>query len=98
MSKLKAFHDRIIMKQLEDQEKMLGGIIVPDTGKERSNFFEILEVGPGKYNEFTGILMPMQAKIGDKVVVPKALVRQVMVDGEEYWITREVEIEAIIID
>ncbi len=98
MSKLIALHDRVILKQLEDQEKVVGGIIIPDTGKERSNFFEIIAVGPGKINEFTGTIMAMQSKIGDKVVVPKAVVRQILLDGDEYWVTREIEIEAVIND
>lgn len=98
MSKLEALHDRIILKQIEEQEKFVGGIIIPDTGKERSNFFEVIAVGPGKFNEFTGNVIPMTISIGDKVVVPKGLVRQIMLDGIEYWVTREVEVEAVLKD
>lgn len=98
MSKLVATHDRIILKSIEAGEKMLGGIIIPDAGKERSNFFEVVDVGPGKINEFTGNRMEMSVMVGDIVAVPKGLVRQIMVDGDEYFVVREVEVEAILKD
>lgn len=96
MEVLEGLHDKIILKPIEQREQFVGGIVVPDAGRERSNFFEIVHVGPGKFNEFTNQLIPMQLKVGDKVVVPKAIARQVMLDGEEYYITREVEVEAIL--
>jgi chaperonin GroES len=98
MSHLSALHDRIILKQIEETEQFVGGIIIPDAGKERSNFFEVIEVGPGRFNEFTGNVIPMTLKVGDKVIVPKAVVRQVVVDGVEYFVTREVEVEAVLND
>lgn len=98
MSKLVALHDRIVLKPIEETEKFIGGIIVPDAGKERSNFFEVIDVGPGRFNEFTGHRIPMEIMVGDTVVVPKAVVRQIMVDGIEYFVTREVEVEAILKD
>lgn len=98
MAHLLGAHDRIILKKVEDTEKMQGGIIIPDTGKERSNVFDVVEVGPGKINEFTNTRIPMDVKVGDRVVVPKAVVRQILIDNEEYWVTREVEVEAFIIE
>lgn len=96
MSKLLALHDRIILKQIEETEKLIGGIVIPDTGRERSNFFEVVEVGPGRFNEYTGNLIPMTVTVGDHVVVPKGVVRQILVDGIEYYVTREVEVEALL--
>lgn len=98
MPNLIATHDRIILKNIESSEKVMGGIIIPDTGKERSNFFEVVDVGPGKINEFTGNRMEMTIFVGDIVAVPKGLVRQIMVEGDEYFVVREVEVEAILKD
>lgn len=96
MSELKAVHDKVILKQVEDSTKTIGGIIIPDTGKERSNFFEVVDVGPGMFNPHNGDRYPMEASIGDIVIIPKAVVTQIVVDGEEYYISREVEIQAIL--
>lgn len=96
MSTLVALHDKVVLKKIEAEDQMVGGIIIPDTGKERSNYFEVVSVGEGMYNPHMGNYYPMNVAVGDTVVVPKAVVTQVMVDGDEYYICREVEILSII--
>lgn len=98
MSKLEALHDKVVLKKVENQNREAGGIIIPDTGKERSNFFTVVSVGKGMYDPNTGKFYPMTVVEGDMVVVPKAVVTQVILDDEEYYICREVEILSIIKD
>jgi chaperonin GroES len=99
MSTLVALHDKVILQKIEEvADQMIGGIIVPDTGKEKSNYFKVVSVGPGMYDPNTGKSFPMYTQEGDTVVVPKAVVTQIMVDGDEYYVCREVEILTIIKD
>jgi chaperonin GroES len=93
---LEALHDKVVLKKVENEDKIVGGIIIPDTGKEKSNHFEVVSVGPGMYNPHNGRYYPMEVKVGDTVIVPKAVVTQVIVDGEEYYICREVEILSVV--
>jgi len=93
---LEALHDKVVLKKVENEDKIVGGIIIPDTGKEKSNHFEVVSVGPGMYNPHNGHYYPMEVVVGDTVIVPKAVVTQVIVDGEEYYICREVEILSVI--
>lgn len=96
MEGLVAVHDKILLRKLEDGDRMVGGIIIPDTGKERSNFFEVIDHGKGMYNPHMGNYYPMEVMVGDIVVVPKAVVTQIIVEGEEYYVCREVEVLAIV--
>jgi chaperonin GroES len=99
MSTLVALHDKVILKKVEEEaNQMVGGIIVPDTGKEKSNYFTVVSVGVGMYDPNTGKSFPMYTKEGDTVIVPKAVVTQIIVDGDEYYVCREVEILSIIKD
>jgi chaperonin GroES len=98
MSTLVALHDKVILKKIESEDRIEGGIIIPDTGKERSNLFEVVNVGPGMYNQYLGNYIPMEVQVGDQVIVPKAVVTQVINDGDEYYICREVEIQSVIKD
>jgi chaperonin GroES len=98
MSTLVALHDKVVLKKIDAEDKMVGGIIVPDTGKEKSNYFEVLDHGEGMYNPHMGNYYPMKVKVGDVVIVPKAVVTQIIVDQEEYYVCREVEILSIIKD
>lgn len=91
-----ALHDKVILKKIEDEDKIVGGIIIPDTGKEKSNYFEVIDIGPGMYNPHNGKYYPMETSVGDIVIVPKAVVTQIIVDGDEYYVCREVEILSII--
>jgi chaperonin GroES len=98
MSKLVALHDKVVLRKIDAEDKMIGGIIVPDTGKEKSNYFEVVDRGEGMYNPHMGNYYPMKVEVGDTVIVPKAVVTQIMVDQEEYYVCREVEILSIIKD
>lgn len=98
MSMLEALHDKVVLKKIESEDKMAGGIIIPDAGKERSNFFKVVSVGQGMYDPNTGKYFPMTVERGDTVVVPKAVVTQIILDEEEYYVCREVEILSIVIE
>lgn len=92
--KLKPLADRIIIKPMAAEEKTRGGIIVPDTAKEKPVIGEVISVGPGKRSE-DGKLIPMEVKAGDKVLYGKYSGTEVTVEGEEYLIMRESDIFAI---
>lgn len=98
MSTLVALHDKVVLKKIETENQVVGGIIVPDLGSEKSNYFKVVSVGEGMFNPHRGDYYPMNVKEGDTVVVPKAVVTQVVVDGDEYYVCREVEILSVIKD
>ena len=99
MRKVVALHDKVVLRKIEDEDKVVGGIIIPDTGKEKSNYFEVVDVGPGMYNpHILGNRYPMETMVGDIVIIPKAVVTQVIVDGYEYYVCREVDILTVIKD
>jgi chaperonin GroES len=98
MKKVLALHDKVLLQKSEEGDKVDGGIIIPDNGRERSNFFTVVGVGEGMYNPHIGNYYPMKVQEGDTVVVPKAVVTEVQVDGETFYICREVEILLIIKD
>jgi chaperonin GroES len=98
MSTVIALHDKVVLKKIEVNDQMIGGIIVPDMGAEKSNYFEVVSVGEGMYNPHKGDFYPMNVKPGDTVVVPKAVVTQILVNGDEYYVCREVEILSLIKD
>lgn len=93
--RLRAKHDKIILKPV-DKEEIHGGIIIPDTGKEKSNLYEVIDVGPGRVNEFSPTMarIPMECVVGEIISVKKAVVTIVEIDGVEFGICREVELEA----
>jgi chaperonin GroES len=93
--KLTPLHDRVIVKPFEAQEVTKGGIIIPDTAKEKPMQGEIIAVGNGKIAD-DGKLIAMQVKPKDKVLYGKYSGTEVNVDGEEYLIMRESDIFAII--
>lgn len=92
--KLKPLADHIIVKPLIKEEVTKGGIVLPDTAKEKPQEGEVLAVGPGKYED--GKLQPMSVKVGDKVLFTKYAPTEVKVDGEELYILREDDVLAII--
>jgi len=98
MSKLVALHDKVVLKKIDSEDQMVGGIIIPDTGKEKSNYFQVVSVGGGMFNTNMGNYIPMELKEGDVVIVPKAVVTQVIVDQEDFYVCREVEILTVIKD
>jgi chaperonin GroES len=92
---LKPLGDRVIVKPMEAEEKTKGGIILPDTAKEKPIEGTIVAAGPGKTSE-DGTVVKMEVKVGDKVLYGKYSGTEVSVEGEEYLIMRESDIFAII--
>ena len=93
--KLKPLADRILVKAAPAEEKTASGIIIPDTAKEKPMQGEIIAVGKGKTTE-DGKLIPLELKVGDKVLYGKYSGTEVTIDGEEYLIMREADVYAII--
>ena len=92
--KMKPLADRVVIKPSPAEEKSKGGIILPDTAKEKPVVGEVVAVGPGKVGD-DGKKIPMEIKVGDKVLYGKYSGTEVTVDGEEYLIMREADIFAI---
>ena len=93
--KIRPLQDRILVKRLEEQEVKKGGIIIPDTAKEKPQEGEVVAVGPGKMGE-DGKRQPMEVKKGDKILFGKYSGSEVKIEDEEYLIIREEEILGII--
>ena len=92
--KFRPLHDRVLIKVLESEEKTSGGIIIPDTAKEKPQEGEVVAVGPGATNE-AGKLAPMDVKVGDVVLFGKWSGTEVKIDGKEYSIMKESDIMGI---
>ncbi|HMB32192.1 MAG TPA: co-chaperone GroES [Desulfohalobiaceae bacterium] len=92
---LKPLHDRVLVKRLEEEEKTRGGIIIPDTAKEKPIRGEIIAVGPGKMSD-EGKRIEMSVKTGDKVMFNKYAGTEIKIEGEEHLVMREDDIVAII--
>jgi chaperonin GroES len=88
-------HDRVLVKRLEVEEEVRGGIIIPDTAKEKPQEAEVEAVGPGKLQK-DGKRQPMDVKAGDKVLVGKYSGSDIKIDGDNYVILREDEILGVI--
>ena len=88
-------HDRVLVKRLEGEEKTKGGIIIPDTAKEKPQEGEIISVGPGGRDE-SGKLTPLDGKAGDKVLFGKWSGTEVKIDGKDLLIMKESDILGII--
>jgi chaperonin GroES len=93
--RFKPLGDRILLKQLEAKEQTKGGIVLPDTAKEKPQEGEIIAVGEGKKNP-EGRVVPLSLKIGDKVLYGKYSGTEVAIDGEDYLIIREEDVLGII--
>ena len=93
--KVRPLHDRIIVQRLEEEEQQVGGIIIPDTAKEKPQQGKIVAVGKGKVKEDGGIL-PMDVKDGDTILFGKYSGQEIKLDGEEYLIMREEEVLGVI--
>lgn len=91
---LKPLADRVVVKLVSAEEKTQGGIVLPDTAKEKPQEAEVVAVGPGKLLD-NGSRQPMEVKVGDKVIIAKFSGTEVKYDGEEYLILRESDILAI---
>ena len=93
--KLRPLGDRIVVKPLEAEEKTKGGIILPDTAKEKPQEGKVVAVGKGKLDE-SGKAMPMEVKVGDKILYGKYAGNEVTIDEEEYMILREDDVLAVV--
>jgi len=94
MASLKPLADRVVIKPSVAEEKTKGGIIVPDTAKEKPVWGEVISVGPGRVSD-DGKTIPMQVKAGDKVLYGKYSGTEITLEGEEYLIMRESDIFAL---
>jgi chaperonin GroES len=92
---LKPLADRVVLKKLEAEEKTSGGIVLPDTAKEKPQQGEILAVGPGRVDD-KGNRTALEVKVGDKVLFAKYSGTEVKIDGTEYLIIQEKDILAIV--
>jgi chaperonin GroES len=88
-------HDRVVVKRIEAEEKTIGGIIIPDTAKEKPQQGEVFAVGPGGRDE-TGKLIPIDLKVGDRVLFGKWSGTEVKLDGIEYLIMKESDIMGVL--
>ena len=88
-------HDRVVVRRLEEKETAKGGIIIPDTAKEKPQEGEVIAVGEGKYKE-DGTRQTLDVKAGDRILFGKYSGSEIKLDGEEYLIMREDEILGII--
>jgi len=95
MTKIQPLHDRVIVKRIEEGEQVRGGIIIPDSAKEKPQEGEVIAVGAGKYKE-DGSRQALDVKVGDRILFGKYGGSEIKLDGEELLIVREDEILGII--
>ena len=93
--KFRPLHDRVVVRRLEQEEKTAGGIIIPDTAKEKPQEGEVVAVGPGARDE-QGKLQPLDVKTGDRVLFGKWSGTEVKLDGEELIIMKESDVMGVI--
>jgi chaperonin GroES len=94
-AKLTPLHDRILVRRVEEQESVRGGIIIPDSAKEKPQEGEVIAVGKGKSND-EGKVFPLDVKAGDRILFGKYSGTEVKIDGEELIIMREEEVLGIL--
>lgn len=88
-------NDRVLIKPIDEGEQMYGNIVIPDMGKEKPEMGEVVAVGPGRSTEF-GKYMPVNAKVGSIVLVPKIGTLKIDFEGQEYYIVQDREILATV--
>lgn len=93
--KIRPLQDRVIVRRLEEEEKTKGGIIIPDTAKEKPQEGKVIAVGKGKVTE-EGKVIPLDVKVGDKILFGKYSGSEIKIGGEEHLIMREEDILGII--
>ena len=93
--KIRPLQDRVIVKRIEEEEKTKGGIIIPDTAKEKPQEGKVIAVGKGKVND-DGKLTPLDVKVGDKILFGKYSGSEIKLNGEEHLIMREDDILGVI--
>ena len=94
--KFRPLHDRVVVKRIEAEEKTAGGIIIPDTAKEKPQQGEVVSVGPGGRDE-AGKLIPIDVKVGDRVLFGKWSGTEVKIEGTEYLIMKESDIMGVLV-
>ena len=92
---IRPLHDRVIVKRIEEGEQIRGGIIIPDSAKEKPQEGEVIAAGEGKYKD-DGTRQTLDVKVGDRVLFGKYSGSEIKLDGEEYLIMREDEILGVI--
>jgi chaperonin GroES len=95
MASIRPLHDRVIIRRVEEGEQIRGGIIIPDTAKEKPQEGEVIAVGEGKKLD-SGDRIPLDVKAGDRVLFGKYAGTEIKLDGEEYLIMREEDILGVI--
>ena len=93
--KFRPLHDRVVVKRVEGEEKTKGGIIIPDTAKEKPQEGEVIAVGPGARDD-GGKLVPLDVKSGDRILFGKWSGTEVKIDGEELLIMKETDIMGVV--
>lgn len=93
--KFRPLHDRVVVRRLEGDEKSKGGIIIPDTAKEKPQEGEIVAAGPGARDD-AGKLVPLDVKAGDRIIFGKWSGTEVKIDGEEFLIMKESDVMGVI--
>ena len=94
--KFRPFQDRVLVRRIEEEEKTKGGIIIPDTAKEKPSQGEVVGVGPGGRDE-AGKLIPIDLRVGDRVLFGKWSGTEVKLDGEELLIMKESDIMGVLV-
>jgi len=92
---VRPLRDRLIVRRIAEEEKTKGGIIIPDSAKEKPQEAEVVAVGSGRISE-DGKITPLEIKAGDKVLFSKYSGNEIKIDGEEYLILREEDIQAVV--
>jgi chaperonin GroES len=95
MARFRPLHDRVLVRRIETEEKTAGGIIIPDTAKEKPVEGEVLAIGPGGRDQ-TGKIVPLDVKAGDQVLFGKWAGTDVIIDGEDRLILKESDILGVI--
>ena len=95
--KFRPLHDRVVVKRIDAEEKTSGGIIIPDTAKEKPQEGQVVAVGPGGRDE-TGKLVPIDVKAGDRILFGKWSGTEVKIDGVEYLIMKESDVMGVLVD
>ena len=95
MTKFRPLGDRVLVKRINEEERTKGGIVIPDTAKEKPQEGKVIAVGKGKYTD-EGKLIPLEVRSGDKILFGKYSGSEVKLDGEEHMIMREEDILGIL--
>jgi chaperonin GroES len=93
--KFRPLHDRVVVRRIESDERTAGGIIIPDTAKEKPQEGEVIAVGPGARDE-SGKLVPLDVKAGDRILFGKWSGTEVKIDGQDFLIMKESDVMGIL--